>query len=110
LTSIVLPLTALTCLSFAYNLLTTSAATVASVYSALVESLSLSFLIVTEVAKYKSNFIYIPLEATTTLALAPGATLSSSNSECLLDSPCKGNITYYTASLGACGITSNRDI
>jgi hypothetical protein len=97
-------------LSFAYNLLITSVATIAFVYSALVKSLSLSFLIVTDVAKYKLNFIYTPLEATTTLALALGATLSSSNSECLLNSPCKGNITYYTASLRACGITSNKDI
>jgi hypothetical protein len=27
-----------------------------------------------------------------------------------LDSPCKGDITYYTAGLGACGITSDGDI
>jgi hypothetical protein len=97
-------------LSFAYNSFTTSVATVASVYGALVKSLSLSFLIVINVAKYKLNSIYTLLEATTTLALALGATLSPSNSECLLDSLCKGDITYYTASLGACRITSNRDI
>jgi hypothetical protein len=97
-------------LSSAYNLPTTSAATVASVYGALVESLTLSSPIVTDVVKYKSNSIYAPLEATTALALALVATSSSSNSECLLDSPCKGDITYYTAGLGACGITSNRDI
>jgi hypothetical protein len=100
----------LTCLSSAYNSLTTFVATVASVYGALVKSLSSSSLIVTDIAKYKLNFIYTPPEATTTSALAPSATLSSSNSECLLDSLCKGNITYYIAGLGACRITSDRDI
>jgi hypothetical protein len=56
----VLPLTALTCLSFAYDLLTTSAATAALVYSAFVKSLSLSSSKAIDVAKYILAFVYTP--------------------------------------------------
>ena len=55
--------------------------------------------------------VYTSPEATTSSALAPGAISSfTSSSECSLDSPCKGDITYYTAGVGACGIISDGDI
>jgi len=52
---------------------------------------------------------------TTSAAPAPVATTASSSSsgsssgECSSGSPCTGDITYYTAGLGACGITSDGD-
>jgi hypothetical protein len=65
---------------------------------------------VADVVEYKAASVYRPLEATTS-ALVPGATSSSSSSsQCSSDSPCEGDITYYTAGLGSCGITSDRDI
>ena len=97
-------------MSFAYGLLTISAAAAALVYSALVESLSLSSPTVINVAKYELAFIYNPLEATTFLAIALGATLHPSSSEYTSESLCKGNITYYTASLRACRITSDNNV
>ena len=109
LTSFVLPPTASTCSSSAYHSPTTSAAA-ASVSSAPVESPSLSSPTVIGVAKYESTSVYNPIEATTSSAVAPGATSSASNSECTSESPCKGDITYYTAGLGACGITSDGDV
>ena len=54
---------------------------------------------------------------TTSEAPAPAATTASSSSsssgsssgECSSGSPCTGDITYYTAGLGACGSTSDGD-
>jgi hypothetical protein len=54
---------------------------------------------------------------TTSEAPAPAATSASSSSsssgsssgECSSGSPCTGDITYYTAGLGACGSTSDGD-
>ncbi|KAF4625711.1 hypothetical protein G7Y89_g12453 [Cudoniella acicularis] len=42
---------------------------------------------------------------TTTSALAPSAT--SSSGDCTSNSPYEGDITYYIAGLGVCGITSD---
>jgi hypothetical protein len=53
-----LPPTASTCLSSTYDSLTTSAATAALVYSAFVESLSLSSFKAIDVVKYISAFVY----------------------------------------------------
>ena len=53
-----LPPTASTCSSSAYDSPTTSAATAALVYSASVESLSLSSSKAIDVAKYISAFVY----------------------------------------------------
>lgn len=54
--------------------------------------------------------------APTTTSEAPAAATSSSSSssgsssgECSSGSPCTGDITYYTAGLGACGSTSDGD-
>jgi hypothetical protein len=110
LTSFVLPPTASTCSSSAYDSPTTSDAAAASVSSAPVESPSSSFPTVIGVAKYESTSVYNPPEATTSSAVALGATLSPSSSECTPEKPCKGDITYYTAGLGACGITSDGDV
>jgi hypothetical protein len=110
LTSFVLPPTASTCSSSAYDPPITSAAAAASVYDAPIESLSSSSPTVIGVAKYESASVYNPPEATTSLAVAPGATSSPSSSECSSESPCKGDITYYQAGLGACGLASDGDI
>jgi hypothetical protein len=80
-------------------------------YGASIESPSSSSSKAIDVAKYISASVYTPQEATTSSALAPSATSSpSSSSECFLNSPYKGDITYYTAGLGACRITSDGDI
>ena len=56
---------------------------------------------------------YSPPESTTSAAPAPVSSSSSSSGassgECSSGSPCEGDITYYTAGLGACGITSDGD-
>jgi hypothetical protein len=60
--------------------------------------------------KYKSASEYSPLKASMFSVLALGTILSSFFSgECLLDSPCEGDITYYTAGLKAYKSTSDGD-
>jgi hypothetical protein len=58
----------------------------------------------------KSTTKYNSPKASTSSAPAPGATSSSSFSKCSSEFPCEGDITYYTAGLGACGITSDGDV
>jgi hypothetical protein len=53
---------------------------------------------------------YTPAAETTTAAAAPVSSSSSSGSSsgaCSSGSPCEGDITYYTAGLGACGLTTD---
>ena len=96
------------CRVSASTLTPTTSATAASLYAPPVTSCT--SISVAGVINYKSAPDYIPPEATTSSTLAPGATPSSSPSgECSSDSPCEGDITYYTAGLGACGSTSDGD-
>ena len=49
-----------------------------------------------------------PAVTTTTSSAAPAvSTTASSSGLCDESSPCTGDITYYTAGLGACGVTSD---
>lgn len=109
-TSVLLPLTASACSLSSGDWHTTTDTTATSMHAALIEIPSSISSIVIDVTKYKSTSVYTPLEAITSSTPAPGATPLSISNECSSDSPCKGDITYYQAGLGACGFTNDRDI
>ena len=87
-------------------ILTISTTTTALVYSTPVKSPTL--ISVTDVINYKSVSKYNLLEATTSSTLVLSTTLLFlSSSKYLLDSPYKGDITYYTTSPRVYRSTSN---
>lgn len=50
-----------------------------------------------------------PATTTSSAAAASTSASSSSGSVCSSDAPCEGDITFYTAGLGACGETNDGD-
>ncbi|KAE8445273.1 hypothetical protein EG329_013511 [Mollisiaceae sp. DMI_Dod_QoI] len=93
--------------------------TSASVYVAPVESSTSIAPVVIPTTTAPAAVAYTPPAETTTSA-APAATSaapvsnsgsssSSSSGVCSSSSPCTGDITFYTAGLGACGETTNGD-
>ena len=84
---------------------TTSIAPSASTSSSSTYDFGVSVLTLTPTASATTATTeYNPAEA------ASSAIPSSSGRECSLGSPCEGDITYYTAGLGACGIISDGNI
>ena len=99
---------------------TTSEAAAEPVYTSPVETPSTTSVAPAYVPESSSPAaIYTPpveTPAAAAAAAAPAATSSSTSSgsgsgsgDCTSASPCSGDITYYTAGLGACGITSDGD-
>ena len=94
---------------------TTSEAAAEPVYTSPIETPSTTSAAPAYVPEPSSpSAVYTPPVETPTSAAAPASTSASSSSgspsgDCTSGSPCSGDITYYQAGLGACGITSDGD-